>query len=298
MASDLPHLDAPTYKWIFVGGKGGVGKTTTACSIAVSLTRTRNRVLLVSTDPASNIGDVFQQHFGSEALPVESVPHLWAMEFSSVSGTSDEGLKPVMNLPGMDELNALSSLFDSIERDEFDVVVFDTAPTGHTMRFLQIPKSCQQVLGGMGMFGGAAMTALAPLVGGDDLGRKMERFQARLSNTARQLTNSMECTFVCVLIPEFSPFYETERLVEFLDDNEIECHVLVVNQIMGEATPDLCNDCRKRCEIQQKYLGEIRDTYPEFRIVEVPVQEDEIKGIESVKKFARAISGLFSDRGE
>ena len=57
MSSHLPYLDAPSYKWIFVGGKGGVGKTTTACAIAAMLTRYKKRVLLVSTDPASNLGD-------------------------------------------------------------------------------------------------------------------------------------------------------------------------------------------------------------------------------------------------
>jgi arsenite-transporting ATPase len=157
MASPLPFLDCPTYKWIFVGGKGGVGKTTTACSIALSLARTRNRVLLVSTDPASNIGDVFQQHFVREALPVQSVPNLWAMEFLCTPEVGDESFSLLQSLPGMDEMHALSSLFDSIERDDFDVVVFDTATTGHTMQLLRLPQAFQEVMGSLGMFGGAAM---------------------------------------------------------------------------------------------------------------------------------------------
>jgi arsenite-transporting ATPase len=219
------------------------------------------------------------------------------MEFSSAAELSDDGLSPVQSLPGMDELHALSSLFDSIERDEFDVVVFDTAPTGHTMRLLQLPQSFQQVMGGIGMFGGAAMAAVGQLMGGmggDDLSHRMQRFQGLLANAAQRLTNPRECTFVCVLIPEFSPLCETEGLIQFLEDQHIESHTLVVNQIMAQPPASRCRICLKKYQLHEKYLADIRDLYSDFRRIEIPTQPEEIKGLDSVRNFARNLAALFS----
>jgi arsenite-transporting ATPase len=126
----------------------------------------------------------------------------------------------------------------------------------------------------------------------------MQRHEDLLLNAARRLTNSTECTFVCVLSPEFPPLCETERLIQFLDDNEIECHVLVVNQVMGEATPDLCGLCRERCAMQQRYISDIHASYREFQIVEVLVQPDEVKGLSSVRHFSGAMSALFAVSNE
>jgi arsenite-transporting ATPase len=300
MAAALPFLDAPSYKWIFVGGKGGVGKTTTACSIAVALTRSRDRVLLVSTDPASNIGDTFQQHFAARPIAVNGFPKLWAMEApSKPTGESEGFMDLMMNVPGIDELQALSSLFDSIERDEFDVVVFDTAPTGHTMRLLGLPKVAEGLLGGFGsLLGDMAVTAASQLLGGSDgenATSRIQNLQTLLRNAGQRLINPMECTFVCVLLPEFLPLYETERLIDFLTEKSIETHCLVVNQVMPEQKEDGCKFCCKRYTMQQKYLSDIHELYSdEFRVVEVPIQDDEVKGEKAVRRFTELISRLFS----
>jgi arsenite-transporting ATPase len=256
-------------------------------------------VLLVSTDPASNIGDTFQQHFSSEPLPVKGFDRLWAMEYSNLSVGRGEatGLQSVMNMPGIDELQALSSLFDSIERDDYDVVVFDTAPTGHTMRLLQLPQSCESLLGSVGMFGGTALSVASQLFGGlagEELPARMQRLQALLANAAKRFVDPMQCTFVCVLLPEFLPLFETERLVQFLNDRGIESHSMVVNQLLPPQTQSGCPFCFKRWQMQQKYLKDIRDLYDDFRVIEVPMQVDEVKGAQGVAAFARLIAPLFS----
>jgi arsenite-transporting ATPase len=296
MSVELPFLDAPSYKWIFVGGKGGVGKTTTACSIAITLTRTRRRVLLVSTDPASNIGDTFQQHFSSEPMAVDGFERLWAMEYSSQFEGGTAEMQSAMNLPGVDELQALSSLFDSIDKDDFDIVVFDTAPTGHTMRLLQLPSSCQSVFGSLGLFGGAIGNLLSSFMGGAmaDQGPRAQDFQRLLLNADKRLKDPMECTFVCVLLPEFLPLYETERLIEFLNEKEFETHVLVVNQVILERKPNNCRFCQKRFAMQQQYLHDVHEMFDDFRIVEVPVLENEVKGEVAIRQFADLLSPLFS----
>jgi arsenite-transporting ATPase len=295
----LPPLDSPSYKWIFVGGKGGVGKTTTACAIAVNLTRTRSRVLLVSTDPASNIGDTFQQHFSSEPLPVNGVDRLWAMEFANVAAfphSDSLELQQISGLPGIDEMQVLSSFFDSLDRNEYDVVVFDTAPTGHTMRLLEFPTTFQSVFGMFRLFGDSAIAAITQTLGGSpglDVSAKFARTQRLIRNADQRLKNPTECTFVCVLLPEFLPLFETERLIQFLRDHGFESHVLVVNGIVAEQAEEICADCFRRFQMQQKYIRDIEDLYGEFQIHRVPMLDEEVKGVEKVMGFAELLSPLF-----
>ena len=293
MSAELPLLDAPTYKWIFVGGKGGVGKTTTACAIATALAQRRKSVLLVSTDPASNIGDTFQQHFSSTPILVNGFKNLWAMN-GPESSTDAGDLGSLMNLPGVDELMVLSALFASIERDEYDVVVFDTAPTGHTFRLLQLPKNCEKMFGAMGMMQGMISGALSQVAGGDLASRQMSQMQELAPKAAKRLTNSRECTFVCVTLPKFSPLWETERLVEFLTEQEIETHTLVVNQVMEIEEGCTCKKCLGLYEAQRKILSDIHEAYDDFRILHVPELDTEIKGLDAILKFSELLRPLFS----
>lgn len=301
---ELPFLNAPTYKWIFVGGKGGVGKTTTACSIAWALSHYRQKVLLVSTDPASNIGDTFQQHFSTEPQLVNGSTNLYAMESPSLEhdpqNTDQDdpsGLGKLLSMPGVDELQVMSSLFDSIERDEYDVVVFDTAPTGHTMRLLQLPSNAQSIFGSFGSLGPAFSTASQLFGGGarDDFQSKIERIQTLLTKVSQRLANPLECTFVCVLLPEFLPLYETERLIQFLNDKDIESHVLVVNQVLDPEKTKNCPFCSKRSEMQQKYLKDIHELYDDYKIVEIEMRDSEVKGVPNVDEFSKQFSPLFQD---
>ena len=293
-------LDAPSYKWIFVGGKGGVGKTTTACAIATVLAKRRGRVLLVSTDPASNLDDTFQQHFSSEPTLINGFTNLWAMngrEGSEESESQPGGLGSLMNMPGVDELMILSSLFASVERDEYDVVVFDTAPTGHTVRLLQLPKNCEKLFGTLGAMRGFITNTLSQVSGsdGDIAMRQMARVQELAPKTSQRLMNSMECTFVCVTLPKFSPLWETERLVKFLTEQDIESHTLIVNQVMRKPETG-CTKCNATYESQQKTLKDIYEAYDDYRILEVPELDNEVKGLESVQSFAELLLPLFSSQ--
>lgn len=303
---DLPYLNAPTYKWIFVGGKGGVGKTTTACSIAWALAKYR-KVLLVSTDPASNISDTFQQHFTTEPQLVNGSERLYAVEPQTMdpeqqnltNAANQNGLSSLLAMPGVDELQVMSSLFDSIERDAFDVVVFDTAPTGHTMRLLQLPSNAGSLFGGIGQMASTALSAASQIFGlnaSDDMQSKVERLQGLLQKVSKRLSNSLECTFVCVLLPEFLPLYETERLIQFLTDKNIESHVLVVNQVLDQEKTKQCPFCSKRSQMQQKYLKDIHELYGEdYKIVEIEMMDAEVKGTANVDAFAQNLAPLFQD---
>lgn len=154
-------VSSETIKFIFVGGKGGVGKTTTSSSLAIELASRRGKTLLISTDPAHNLSDAFKQKFTHEPTPVNGVANLLAMEVDPKKGSSiktmfkdfdSEGsLKEftkdfgfmnelVGQMPGIDEVVVFSDMMRMAEKMDVEVVVFDTAPTGHTLKLLGFPE--------------------------------------------------------------------------------------------------------------------------------------------------------------
>jgi arsenite-transporting ATPase len=152
-------------KWIFVGGKGGVGKTTTSSSMAVEMAKHRENVLIISTDPAHNLSDAFDQKFCGEPTKINGFENLFAMEidpnadgaagsniFGASGGNSMDGMNEEMaaqskgfmneiigSIPGIDEATAFGQVLKSLDSYKFDLIIFDTAPTGHTLRLLNFP---------------------------------------------------------------------------------------------------------------------------------------------------------------
>ncbi|KAF4696677.1 hypothetical protein FOZ60_016686 [Perkinsus olseni] len=282
-------VEDPNLKFIFVGGKGGVGKTTTSSAIAMQLAYTR-KVLLLSTDPAHSLGDAFR----TRPTPVPGVPNLDVLEINphtylaeelhqwgqlaNQAGYNDlidnvEKLQDwISGIPGIDEATALSSVVDLLEGGHYDIIVFDTAPTGHTLKLLQLPDILQVGLTKLESWQTSLWQYWQMVKGGN------------YSQTeALRKKDRMRTTFVVVCIAEYLSIKESQRLLRELHKDQVAVSHVVVNQlVLGDFTTlpiddatiarkgeealgkaqwsivaDALQFCRARNSIQQKYLSEL-----------------------------------------
>mmetsp|Transcript_17541 Transcript_17541/g.26253 ORF Transcript_17541/g.26253 Transcript_17541/m.26253 type:complete len:359 (+) Transcript_17541:56-1132(+) len=342
--SDLPEpslkniIDQETLQWVFVGGKGGVGKTTTSCCLGVQLAKYRKKVLIVSTDPAHNLSDAFCQKIGRDPTPINGFENLSAMEIDanddmekmqqqmteSAGAASEEeaGIFSLMSeltasIPGIDEAMSFSELMKQVQSMDYDVVVFDTAPTGHTLRLLSFPTILEKALGKLmdlkDRFGGIIGQATA-MLGGGNPGQMQDMMLGRLEET-RAIINKVNdafqdpdlTTFVCVCIPEFLSIFETERLVQELSKFGIDAHNIVVNQVLfpekdaeelgqwleenkgslPKEAQEICAKLMARKKMQDKYIGQCFDLYgDDFNVTLMPLLDYEVRGVDKLKDFS------------
>jgi len=313
-------LDQKTLRWIFVGGKGGVGKTTTSCSLAIQMAKHRKSVLLISTDPAHNLSDAFSQKFGKDARLVNGFDNLSAMEIDPNGSIQDllaaggDGAEEAMggmggmgnmmqdlafSIPGVDEAMSFAEVLKQVKSLSYEVIIFDTAPTGHTLRFLQFPTVMEKALAKISQlssqFGpmlNGILGARGGLPGGqslDDVLEKMESLRETIAEVNTQFKDADMTTFVCVCIPEFLSLYETERMIQELASYEIDTHAIVVNQLLFPKKDNPCEQCNARRKMQKKYLDQIEELYDEFNVVKMPLLVEEVRGKERLEKFSEML---------
>ncbi|KAL8923158.1 MAG: hypothetical protein Q9172_003255 [Xanthocarpia lactea] len=313
-------INQKSLRWIFVGGKGGVGKTTTSCSLAIQLAKVRKSVLLISTDPAHNLSDAFSQKFGKEARLIDGFTNLSAMEIDPNGSIQDllkeggEGAEQAMqemggigsmmqdlafSIPGVDEAMSFAEVLKQVKSLSYELIIFDTAPTGHTLRFLQFPTVMEKALAKLSQlstqFGpmlNSVIGARGGLPGGqqlDEVLAKMESLRETIGEVNTQFKNADMTTFVCVCIPEFLSLYETERMIQELTSYQIDTHAIVVNQLLFPKKSNDCEQCNARRKMQKKYLEQIEELYDEFNVVKMPLLVEEVRGKEKLKSFSEML---------
>jgi arsenite/tail-anchored protein-transporting ATPase len=297
-------------EFIFFSGKGGVGKTSMACTHAVRYADEGKRTLIITTDPASNLADVFEQPIGHQVTPVDGIPNLFAMEIDPDKATQeyiDRAMVPIraafpsqmvqvmeeqMSGPCTAEVAAFDRFTDFLDTPTengtaFDVVIFDTAPTGHTIRLLELPAEWSQSIDAASA--GNGQTCLGPAAAIQDAKHKYERALAAMRE-------SSQTTFIFVLHPEAISIKETHRAIGELKKLDIENYRLIVNGIIppeGALNPLFS----ARSEMQERYLSEIETSlpYPKQRM---SLLAGEIKGVERLRKVGSAffdgVSAAFS----
>ncbi|KAF8537263.1 anion-transporting ATPase-like domain-containing protein [Trichophaea hybrida] len=308
-----PILDQTSLRWIFVGGKGGVGKTTTSCSLAIQLSKVRESVLLISTDPAHNLSDAFNQKFGKEARKVDGFDNLSAMEIDpsgsiqellesadAGGGTGGNPLGSVMqdiafSIPGVDEAMSFAEVLKQVKSLSYSVIIFDTAPTGHTLRFLQFPTVLEKALGKISQLSGRFGPMLNGILGAqgapqmEEMMQKMEGMREVIGEVSKQFKDAELTTFVCVCIAEFLSLYETERMIQELNSFHIDTHSIVVNQLLFPTQGSTCDYCNARRKMQKKYLEQIEELYEDFNVVKIPMLTEEVRGSAKLSSFSEML---------
>ena len=283
-------------QFLFFAGKGGVGKTSMACTTAVRYADEGKNTLLVTTDPASNLADVFEQEIGHQITPVKDVPNLWAMEIDPDKATDEykeRALAPIrelfppeivnvmaeqMNSPCTAEVAAFDRFTDFLDAPDFDVVIFDTAPTGHTLRLLELPGEWSHTIEAAG--GGSGQTCIGPAAAIQDAKAKYDRALAAMRDATR-------ATFIFVLQPEATPIKETQRATAELAKLDIHTHQIIINGILppNEATNPFFAE---RVKMQQKYLAQIERELP-LPARRMFLLDGEIKGAARFRQVARML---------
>ncbi|MCA6213977.1 MULTISPECIES: ArsA family ATPase [Thermococcus] len=319
------------FRVLFFIGKGGVGKTTSSAAVSLALAKKGYKTLIVSIDPAHNLGDVFEVKLNDK--PKEIAENLYAMELDMEKLIKaylkhlEENLKhmyrylTVINLekyfevlsfsPGIEEYATLEAIREILQKgNEWDVIVFDTPPTGLTLRVLALPeialiwteklieirkkilekrRAIENIQGERKFVIEGEEYRLPSREEEDPVMKELKQYKAEISFVRNVVTNPKKTSVIAVMNPEMLPLYETERAYEALRKFKIPFNLVVVNKVieLEEEVPRI----RVKMEAQRKVLGEIGEKFRGIDIVTVPMFEEEPRGLNWLEKVGGLIVG-------
>ncbi len=280
-------------KYLFFTGKGGVGKTSTACATAMTLADEGKRVMLISTDPASNLQDVFGMELSNRGTSIPEVPNLVVANLDPIQAAEEykesviapyRGKLPDSVIANMAEqlsgsctveiaaFNEFSNFIaDETIRNNYDHIIFDTAPTGHTLRMLQLPSAWSNFISE----NTHGASCLGQLSGLED---KKEIYQ----KAVKTLSNSEETTVILVSRPEATPLKEAQRASQELIEIGVCNQILIINGLLMEWDDQVS---KRLFEKQQLALKEIPADLKHMVIYGIPLRGYNITGLDRVRAF-------------
>jgi len=306
-------------RYLFFGGKGGVGKTTAASATALYLLNQLKKgdsILLFSTDPAHSLSDSLDVKIGNRLVEVKQLrgARLFAYEMDAslaLERFRDEHGKVLaeiadrgtlldqddinellsLSLPGMDEVMSLFELSELDREGAYAHIVVDTAPSGHTARLLRLPEVFARMVKALDLMGDkhrymVAHFARRRLVA-DEVDLFLQDLSKRIEAVRKLLHDPEQTSFTLVTIPEAMSVRETERYLKLLSEQGVPVRDLIVNRV--EQEHDGCEYCRARVQSQRPWIKEIATTFPDLKLHYVPLQPKEVRGIDELKKIGKLI---------
>lgn len=305
------------HRLMMFSGKGGVGKTTCASAQALSFALAGHKTLIFSTDPAHSLSDMFRQEIGNLPTPIKTVPLLYAMELNAEEILSefkeaykediisllvkvtylDEGDVASLfrlSFPGLDEVMGLKKICDFLEKDhEFTYYVWDTAPTGHTLRLLALPELFDEWVKVFALMQWRYQEVFSRLNRKSQSGQDDDflfNMKRMIRKVNKHIVDAEKTQIVPVTIPEGLAVEETKRLNKSLLERGIGMRSLIINQVMPDSAD--CSFCQARQNLQREYIKQLEKAFFGKKIIKIPAWPGEVKGVEDLKKLTE-----FFERG-
>lgn len=309
-------MDILNKKIIFVGGKGGVGKSTSSAAIALESAAKGYRTLLISTDPAHNIGHIFHTKIGGKITTIDT--NLDAIEIdperetelyikgvkANIQGTVQPTMMEEVNRqldtakasPGADEAALFDKLISIImeESTSYDRLVFDTAPTGHTIRLLSLPELMGIWIDGLLNKRGKTNETYTRLLHDgipidDPVFDVLLARQKRFKQARELMLDGGQTGFIFVLNPERLPIIETKNAIEMLRQYGLHVQTLLINRVLPKE--DSGSFFQQRKELEAAYLTEIEDVFQGKELIYIPFFTHDITTRKQLETFSTYIQG-------
>jgi arsenite/tail-anchored protein-transporting ATPase len=315
MHSSLKRLDKEQKRLIMIGGKGGVGKTTCASAIALHFSRQGKKTLIISSDPTPSLSDIFEMEIGDLETPIQNAKDLYGIEISSegvlkkwkdrfgpeiyevVSSFTSldyDFVDYIGEAPGIEEEYMLNYILELVESGQYDLVVWDTAPAGHTLRLLHLPQIFLKHLEAATKFYMNLYSYFDKLKenikfkkGKRSLLEIISGWEGLAEKVVNFIRDPQKSDFIIVTIPEALGVRQTERIIKDFDEYQLKVNHLIINHVIQEAD---CNFHKIRKEMQQNYIQILEKQYsPRIGLIELPLMAQEVKGVERIHKISEIL---------